>query len=161
MARLPAVFIRYECPWPIISVDDSESESDSKKQGVYGVIIRNKLIEENPLDGDAWKTVTDATKFDQPAVKARPPAQGAPALRLEQMDSPCPNFFHGGLGHVVRDLLEPHFDVECNACDLHKSLMLRCRSERVGPIPQVGNHRRLCSCYRASCWEINYGRSSQ
>jgi hypothetical protein len=32
------------------------------------------------LDGDEWKTVTDATKFDQPYVKARPPAQGVPAL---------------------------------------------------------------------------------
>jgi hypothetical protein len=30
----------------IISADDSESESDSKKQDVYGVIIRDKLREE-------------------------------------------------------------------------------------------------------------------
>jgi hypothetical protein len=31
----------------IISVDGSESESDNKKQDVYGVIIRDKLREKN------------------------------------------------------------------------------------------------------------------
>jgi hypothetical protein len=119
-------------------------------------------LSENPLDGDEWETVTDATKFDQPYVKARSPAQGAPALRPEQMDNLCPNSFHGRLAHVVRDLLELHFGVECSACDLHGLLMSRYRSEW-GQYhkPEIIVHRRLCSCYRASCWEITRGRSSQ
>jgi hypothetical protein len=88
----------------VISVDDSESESDSKKQDVHG-IIQDQLREEMPLDGDEWETVTGATKLlEKPCVKARSPAQGAPALRLEQMDNPCPNFFHGRLAHVVREI---------------------------------------------------------
>jgi hypothetical protein len=100
----------------IISVDDSESESGSKKQDVYG-IIRDQLREEMPLDADKLETVTDATKLlEEPHVKARPPAQSAPALRPEQMDNPCPNFFHGRSAHVVRDQLELHFDVTLGAC---------------------------------------------
>jgi hypothetical protein len=93
-------------------------------------IIQDQLREEMPLDGDEWEAVTDTTKLlEKPYVKTRPPAQGAPAPRPEQMDNPCPNFFHGRLAHVVREPLELHFDVALGACDLHKSLMLRCRSE--------------------------------
>jgi hypothetical protein len=115
----------------VIPVYDSESESDSEKQDVYGVIIEGQLRKEMPLDGDECETVTDAsTKFDQPYyVKARHPVQGDPALRLEQLDKPCPNFFHGRSAHVVRELLERHFGVEYNACDLHKLLMSHCRTE--------------------------------
>ena len=46
-------------------MDDSESESDSKKQDVYG-IFQDQLREEIPFNGDEWETVTDTTKFDQP-----------------------------------------------------------------------------------------------
>jgi hypothetical protein len=113
-----------------ITVEDSESESDSEKQDVYGVIIEGQLRKEMPLDGDECETVTDAsTKFDKPYVKAGPPVQGDPALRLEQLDKPYPNFFHGRLAHVVRELLELHFGVERNACDLHKLLMSLCCTE--------------------------------
>jgi hypothetical protein len=68
------------------------SESESKKQDVYG-IFQDQLREEIPLDGDEWETVADATKFDQPYVKARSPAQGAAtSTQTRANGQPVPKF---------------------------------------------------------------------